>query len=90
MLFRSPFMPARGCDDGIAILILKSEAHAAVIPWTRWKEEGDPKEMVVPFVEVGYRGPIAIDLIDEVVCLKLKEDPTSLAARLRKARSVAR
>jgi len=85
-----PFMPARGCDDGIAILILKAEAHAAVIPWTRWKEEGDAKEMVVPFVEVGYRGPISVELVDEVLCLKLEEDPTSLAAHLRKARSVAR
>ena len=83
-------MPTQSCDDGVAILVLKPDVHAALIPWTRWKEEGAWSEMVVPYVEAGHLGPISVDLIDEIVCLKIEEDPTSLAALLRKAHRVAR
>ena len=85
-----PFMPAQPGDDGIAILILKPEVHSAIVPWTRSKEEGAPSEMVVPYVEAGHSGPISTELIDEVLCVKIEEDPMSFPARLRKARNVAR
>ena len=84
-----PFQPARPGSDGIAILVLKPDVHAALIPWTRWKEENALSEMIVPYVEAGYPGSISIDLIDEVICLKIEEDPNSFAAMLRKARRAA-
>jgi len=80
----SPFQPALPDSDGIAILVFKPDVHAALIPWTRWKEENAFSDMVVPYVEAGYPGSISIDLIDEVICLKIEEDPNSLAAKLRK------
>ena len=80
-----PFMPAQPGDSGIAILMLKPQVHSAIVPYTRWKEEGALSEMVVPYVEAGHPGPISAELIDEVLCLKIEEDPTSLPARLRKA-----
>lgn len=84
-----PFMPAEPGDDGIAILILKPEVHSAIVPWTQWKEEEAWNKMVVPYVEAGHPGPISAELIDEVLCLKIEEVPTSLSARLRKAPNVA-
>ena len=87
----SPFKPAQSNprSDGIAILFLKPEAYAALIPWTRCKEE-DSSEMIVPYVEAGYSGSISIDLIDEVIFLEIKEVPNSLSAQLRKAHRAAR
>ena len=85
-----PLMPARDCRNGIAILMLKPEACDALIPWGDSKKDGMSSEMVVPHVEAGYPGPISIDLIDEIVCLKLEEDPHCLAARLRAAQNVER
>jgi len=85
-----PFMPARDCNEGIAILLLKPDVYANLIPWTQSKEDGSLSEMVVPGVEAGHPGPIPLSAADEVLCLKLEEDPNSLAARLRKARNVAR
>ena len=81
-----PFQTAR---DGIAILVLKPDIHADLIPWTRWKEEEAWSEQVVPYVETGYPGPISIDLIEEVICLTVEEDLNSLASKLRKARHAA-
>lgn len=81
----SPFMPARPDSDGIAILLLKPDVHVALIPWTRWKEEGPSSERIAPYVEAGHRGPISINLLDEVICLELEEVPDSHAAILRKA-----
>jgi len=81
----SPFQPAGPDSDGIAILLLKADSYTALIPWTRWKEEDALSEMIVPYVEAGYSGSISIDLIDEVICLKIKEDPNSLSAQFRKA-----
>ena len=78
----SPFQPARQNSDGVAILLLKPDVHAALIPWTQWKEESALDDMVVPYVEAGYPGSLSIDLIDEVICLKIEEDPNSLATKL--------
>ena len=81
----NPFKPARLDSDGVAILLLKPDIYASIIPWTRWKEEGESTEKVVNYVEAGYKGSISIDLIDEVICLILKEDPKSQLALIRKA-----
>ncbi|NKE69954.1 hypothetical protein [Candidatus Manganitrophus noduliformans] len=79
----SPFQPARPPSEGIAILLLKPYIHASLIDWTQWKEEKMWRDMVVPYVEAGYPGPIPIDAIEEVICLKLNEDPNSFTARIR-------
>jgi len=65
------------------------DIYAALIPWTRWKEEEAWSDQVVPYVEAGYPGSIPINLIDEVICLTLEENPNSFAAKLRNARRVA-
>jgi hypothetical protein len=66
------------------------DIYDALVPWTLWKDEEAWGDQVVPYVEAGYRGSISIDLIDEIICLTLEEDPNSIAARIRKARTVAR
>ena len=82
----SPFMPAAPDGEGIAILLLKPDVYDALISWDRWEEEGPSSERIVPHVEAGHPGSISIDLIDEAICLKIKEDPNSIKAHLRKGR----
>jgi hypothetical protein len=87
--FRARCWPFQHARDGIAILVLVPEIHAALIPWTRWKEEEAFGDQVVPYVEAGYPGSISINLIDEVICLTREEDPKSIAAIIRNARHAA-
>ena len=88
--FRTRCRPFQRARDGIALLILMPDIYDALVPWTLWKDEEAWGDQVVPYVEAGYRGSISIDLIDEIICLTLEEDPNSIAARIRKARTVAR
>lgn len=78
-----PFTPARPPNGAIAVLFVSPAAYDELVPWTRWKDENASSEMVVPHVEVGYPGPLPLRLVDEVISIELKEDPHSLAARLR-------
>jgi hypothetical protein len=80
-----PFSPARPPNGAIAILILKPEVYDDLIPWTLSKEENALSEMIVPYVEAGYPGPISFDLVEEIISVEITEDPESFAARLRKA-----
>ena len=82
-----PFRPAMPPSEGIAILIMKQEAYGQLIPWTAWKDEKAFDQVIVPHAEAGYPGPMPIDVIEDVICLSLTEDPTSLAAVLRRTRT---
>jgi hypothetical protein len=86
----NPFHPAEPDGDGVAILFVKRELHAALLPWTACREEVGQKEVVVPYAEAGHPGPIPISMIEEVICLSLRADmatvASALAACLRSAR----
>jgi hypothetical protein len=62
-------------NESIAILILKPEAYGALMPWTRWKEEKAWSEMVVPYVEAVYPGPLPLCLVSEIISVEITEDP---------------
>jgi hypothetical protein len=86
--FRSrcdPFRPALPPNGPIAILMLHPEAYGSLIPWTKWKEEEAWREMVVPYVEAGFPGPLPLRLVTEIYAVKITEDPTSYGALLRRA-----
>ncbi|MDP1536958.1 MAG: hypothetical protein Q8L95_07245 [Burkholderiales bacterium] len=85
----SPLMPARPASEGVAILLMLPEIHTSLIPWSTWKDENACGDMIVPYVEVGHRGPIPLRMVEEIICLSLDEDPTSLAAILRRNRHTA-
>ena len=80
-----PFRPAFPPSGGIAILILQPITYDALIPWTRWKDEHATREMVVPYVEVGYPGLLSLSLVAEIMSLEITEVPDSFVARLRAA-----
>jgi hypothetical protein len=80
-----PFTPARPPNGPIAILILDPEVCSVLIPWTKWKEEKAWSEMIVPYIEAGYPGPLPFRLVEDIISLERKEDPHSYAAMLRKA-----
>jgi hypothetical protein len=79
-----PFRPACPPNGAVAILILQASAYDSLIPWTRCKEENALSEMVVPYVEAGYPGSLALRLVAEIMSVEITEDPQSLAAMLRK------
>lgn len=78
-----PFSPSRPPNGAIAILILKSDVYGTLVPWIKWKEVEVWSEMVVPYVEVGYPGPLPFRLVSEIISVEQTEDPKSYAAMLR-------
>ena len=84
-----PFRPAYPPNGAIAILILQPTVYDALIPWTMCKEENALSEMVVPYVEAGYPGPLPLRLVAEIMSVEITEDPKSLAAVLRKVHEPA-
>ena len=82
----NPLQAAKPGTDGIVIMIFSPSVYAALIPWTKWKERGDLRQMVVPYVEAGHPGPISTDKIDKLIFVRFEEDPNSRAAILRRSR----
>lgn len=82
-----PFDPATE-GTGIAILLLDRSVEARLISWEKWKEEEARSEMILPYVEAGHPGPIALSAVELVVFLHVEEDPNSLAAALRRMRAL--
>jgi hypothetical protein len=82
----SPFLPARPPSEGIAILIFKPDVGNNLLSWLLWKESKAFSEMVVPHVEAGYPGSISTDFVEEIISLKIVEDPKSLRAIFEKHR----
>lgn len=80
-----PLQTAKPGTDGIVIMILNPSIYHVLIPWTKWKEHGDMKQMVVPYVEAGHLGPISTDKIDKLIYVRFEEDHNSLAAILRRS-----
>ena len=80
-----PLQAAEPGTDGIVIMIFNPAIYGALIPWTKWKEHGDLKQMVVPYIEAGHLGPISTDKIDKLIYVRLEEDPNSFAATLRRS-----
>jgi hypothetical protein len=87
----SPFQAIDRESDipGMVIFFLSPLRHDRLLPWTLWKEEQANEEMVVPHVEVGYRGPISLDWIDEIfrVVVKLDQEKQKLLGIYRRARA---
>jgi hypothetical protein len=79
-----PLQPARPPSVGVAILFLSQKIYDDLVPWTKWKEENALREMIVPHVEAGYPGYIPLELVTEIIAVEITEDPTSLAACLRR------
>jgi len=75
-----PFQAARPGvygKDGIVIFLIKRDLnfYKELILWDKWNEENAWQEQIVPYVEVGYPKPISINLIEEIICVKINEDP---------------
>ncbi|MEG2804744.1 MAG: hypothetical protein RSA25_11280 [Stenotrophomonas sp.] len=80
-----PFQAARPGGAGIAILMLKPESYQELLPWTEWSISGDLSQNIVPYVEAGYPGPLPLSMIDEVLFVRITEDPGCLAALVRRS-----
>jgi len=71
----SPWQPADRCASHLAFLFLSTEASSKLRPWMEWKTTKSFSEMVVPYVEAGYPGPIPIEAIEEIVEVEFENGP---------------
>ncbi len=89
----SPVQPLYSSSEnvGIAILLLAPETCPQLIPWTLWKDEEAWREMVVPYVEAGHRGPVPLSLVDEILRVQVEPTPGdndgSIVTALRRGRA---
>jgi hypothetical protein len=80
-----PLQPDARHTSGLTFAFLAPQSYARLIPWTNWKLDGAFQEMVVPHIEVGYPGPIALAEIERVVHLLVDENPHSFSSRVKTA-----
>jgi hypothetical protein len=73
-------------EDGVAVFLLNASIYPNLQPWTGWQDEATHGEMSVPYAEVGHAGPIPLSVVDEVLCVEIEEDPSSIARALNNAR----
>jgi hypothetical protein len=59
----------------LAYLFLSPSAYSDLILWTLWKTEGEPPEMILPYLEVGHPGPITLDKIEEIILVLVTQNP---------------
>jgi hypothetical protein len=71
-----PFSPAT-VDSGIAIFALAQSAYDSVITYSTAKADGALNEMIVPYVEAGFKGDLSLSLIDEVIEVEVDAVPRS-------------
>lgn len=74
----------------IIVFFLSEATFTKLLPWTGWKIDGHPSEMILPYLEAGYPGPIPLDKIDEVIRVTATEEPNSLVSVMKRARNNAR
>ncbi len=65
--------------------MLKRESYRELLPWTDWSSSGDLSQNIVPYVEAGYPGPLPLSMIDEVLFVRITEDPGCFAALVRRS-----
>ena len=73
-----------GGDEPV-ILVLKSDAYCELISWEGWKTEKAYGEMVVPYVEAGFPGPLPLSLIDVCLFVTVLNRPRTLQDYFKRA-----
>ena len=69
-------------EAGLAIFMLRRQHGLDLLCWKLWKEREAPSD-VVPYVETGHKGPIALKEFDEVLCVRVELDDNPLVTALR-------
>ena len=80
-----PLQPAQPDTPGVAILFLHPDIYPDLLSWELCRDEVMYRERVVPYVEAGYRGPIPVSKVEEVIFFRRTENPECWAAILRSA-----
>jgi len=65
-----PLQPLRVDAGGIAIFVLEPYVYARLLSWRLWKTEEAHRQMIVPYIEAGYPGPLLLESISEIIVLK--------------------
>jgi len=73
----SKCMPTYPAKSGgvLAYLFVSNSVYPDLLPWTLWKEEKTWSDMIVPYIEIGHRGPITLEKIEEILLVLVINDP---------------
>jgi hypothetical protein len=83
-----PLTAAR--DDGkMVVFVLCTEAANNLISWENWKTEEAHSEMVVPYVEAGYKGSLALTYVETILIVHVVPDPDPVVKALKRGRTNA-
>jgi hypothetical protein len=85
----SPLLAA-GYNGSAVAFILSGISDQKLLTWKDWEDAKAYGEMIVPHVEAGHRGPIPVASVAEIIAFSVEEDPDSIAALLRRAKSKER
>jgi hypothetical protein len=72
----SPFDAARNCMWELSIFFLAPRAYQRLRSWEEWRTEQAWAEMVVPHVEAGHPGRIALADVDERLDVYIDHTPS--------------
>ncbi|MCP4261228.1 MAG: hypothetical protein GY774_27530 [Planctomycetes bacterium] len=53
-------------SEPISIYIFNAAIHDNLISWIGWKSS-DLRQMVVPYIEAGHKGPIDLSVVDQII-----------------------
>jgi len=56
--------------NGIAVFFLSSDQFNKLIPWTNWKDEEAYSQQIVPHIEIGHKGFVAMSHITKIIVLE--------------------
>mgnify|MGYP003134108323 FL=1 len=82
-------LTAAGKNGEMVVFILSKEAENKLISWENWKAENSPSEMVVPYVESGYKGSLALAYIETIFIIYVTKTPRPIVEALERGRSNA-
>ena len=83
-----PLAAAR--DDGeMVVFVLSTEAANRLVSWGGWKVEEAHSEMVVPYIEAGYEGSLALSDVETIYIVRVKSEPNPIVQALNRGRANA-
>lgn len=80
-----PVQPASK-GSGIAFFFISESGCESLVSWTLWEKEKAWGDMIVPHVESGHKGPIPLNLVNEIWIIEVDDDPDPIVEILRSSR----
>ncbi len=61
-----PLQPLTTKGRSVAVLFLADSAYPRLVSWSHWKKEEAWSQMIVPYVEAGFPGPLCLNDVSRI------------------------